>query len=336
MTTQSSSPFISPSFRSDPSVCDVTISIVSYNTSALLRDCLQSLQDRRDEGEATMEVVVADNVSTDDSVAMVRREFPWVRVVETGGNIGYGRANNAAQANARGRYALILNSDTIVLPGAIAAMRAFMDENPKIGAVGAQLIFADGTVQASYAREPNLAAVWWEQTYLEKLFPNNRVTREYFMKGADLAVRREVDWVCGACMFIRREAYHQVGGFDPAYFMYLEDTELCIRLRRAGWAVWFLPEARIRHLLGASSSHWRSRARMIVSYNRSRYYYFTRYEGRMHGLALKAMSVLGATLRGAVWHLIALVKPSAREQACLFRKVWIDTVRMKPVGDAGE
>ncbi|MEO7717629.1 MAG: glycosyltransferase family 2 protein [Capsulimonas sp.] len=336
MTTQSSSPFNSTPPCSDPSVCDVTISIVSYNTSGPLRDCLQSLQDRRDEGEATMEVVVADNVSTDDSVEMVRREFPWVRVVETGGNIGYGRANNAAQIDARGRYAFILNSDTIVLPGALAAMRDFMDEHPKIGAVGAQLILSDGGTQTSCARDPSLMAVWWEQTYLDKLFPNNKVTGNYLMTDWDYGTRREVEQVCGACLFVRREAYTQIDGFDPAFFMYFEDTDFCIRLRGAGWPIWFIPEAHIRHLLGASSGAWRSRARMIVSYNRSRYYYFTRYGGRGRGLAIKAMCLLGATMRSIAWHAIALVKPSAREQARLFRKVWIDTLRMKPVGDAGE
>ncbi|BDI30173.1 glycosyl transferase [Capsulimonas corticalis] len=317
-------------------MCDVTISIVSYNTSGPLRDCLQTLQDRRDEGEVTMEVVVADNSSTDDSVAMVRREFPWVRVVETGGNIGYGRANNAGQENARGRYAFILNSDTEVLPGALQTMRDFMDANPKVGGVGAQLILVDGSTQASCARDPSLKAVWWEQTYLDKLFPKNTVTGNYLMTDWDYGTRREVEQVCGACLFVRREAYTQIGGFDPAFFMYFEDTDFCIRLRRAGWPIWFIPEARIRHLLGASSGNWRSRARMIVSYNRSRYYYFTRYEGRLRGLAIKAMCILGATMRSVAWHAIALVKPSARDQARLFRKVWIDTVRMKPVGDAGE
>ena len=116
---------------------DITVSIVSYNTRALLRECLRSLAARQDAGEATLEVVVADNGSTDGSVDMVRGEFPWVRLVETGGNVGYGRANNAALAEAQGRYFFVLNSDTEVEPGALSAMRDFLDLRPEIGMLGA-------------------------------------------------------------------------------------------------------------------------------------------------------------------------------------------------------
>jgi len=313
---------------------DVTVSIVSYNTSEPLRNCLASLQARRDEGEVTLDVVVADNASTDDSVAMVRREFPWVRVVETGGNIGYGRANNTGLAGATTRYVFVINSDTVVEPGALKVMRDFMDENPKIGCVGAQLILSDGSTQTSCARDPSLLAVFWEQTYLDKLLPNNRITGNYLMTNWDYKDRREVEQVCGACLFVRREAYEQIGGFDPAYFMYFEDTDFCIRLRRAGWPIHFVPEARILHLLGASSAkNWQTRARTISAYNKSRYYYFNRYYGRLQGLRLKATVLLGAGLRLAVWSLIALVKPSKRDQVRLFREVWRQTWHMTPAGE---
>lgn len=253
---------------------DITVSIVSYNTCALLRACLQSLAARQAEGEATLEVVVADNGSTDGSVEMVRDEFPQVCLIETGGNIGYGRANNAALAEAQGRYFFILNSDTEVEPGALGAMRDYLDARPEIGMVGAQLVLPDGSTQASCAMDPNLLAVFWEQTYLDKLLPSNRITGAYAMTHWNYETAQEVQQVCGACFFVRREAWAQIGGFDPAYFMYFEDTDFCVRLRRAGWPIYFFPGARIKHHLGASSSgDWRTRAIMIASYNQSRYYF---------------------------------------------------------------
>jgi len=310
---------------------DVTVSIVSYNTCALLRACLQALGDRRDEGEVTLEVVVADNGSHDGSAAMVRDEFPWARLIETGGNIGYGRANNLALEDARGRYFFVLNSDTEVEPGALTALRDFMDAHPQVGLAGAQLVLPDGATQASCATDPSLTAVFWEQTYLDRLLPANRVTGAYAMTHWAYDTVREVEQVCGACFFARREAWQEVGGFDPAYFMYFEDTDLCVRLRRAGWPIFFLPGARIKHHLGASSSgDWQTRARMVASYNKSRYYYFTRYGGAGRGALLKGLVLLGTGLRLAAWTCLSVLRPAAREKVRLFRAIWSQTWGMRP------
>jgi GT2 family glycosyltransferase len=320
--------------RTDPQLPDVTVSIVSYNTCEPLRNCLASLKALKDAGEVSMDVVVADNGSTDGSVEMTRTAFPWVRLVETGGNIGYGRANNAGLAGVASRYVFVLNSDTEVQPGALAVMRDFMDSNPKVGCVGAQLVLSDGSTQTSCARDPGLLAVFWEQTYLDKLLPNNRITGNYLMTNWDYKDRRHVEQVCGACLFARREAFEQIGGFDPAYFMYFEDTDFCIRLRLAGWPIYFVPEARILHLLGASSAKsWETRARMVSAYNKSRYYYFTRYHGRLKGLLIKAIVLMGALLRLAKWSAVALVRPASRDQVRLFREVVKQTWNMAPVGD---
>ncbi len=316
----------------DPNV-EISIAIVSYNTCDALRACLRSLEARRAEGEAVMEVTVADNGSADGSPEMVEAEFSGVRLLRTGGNLGYGRANNVALQNARGRYVFVLNSDTEVQPGALLAMRDFLDAHPKVGAVGAQLVLPDGSTQASCATDPTLGAVFWEQTHLHKLLPRNKITGGYTMTHWDYNETREVEQVCGACLFVRRDAWQQVGGFDPAYFMYFEDTDFCIRLRRAGWPIYFLPSARIGHRLGESSGRdWKTRARMVASYNQSRYYYYTRYGGRVQGTLLKAMTLLGAGLRLTAWSLLALTRPAAREQARLFRAVWRQTWQMSAQG----
>lgn len=308
---------------------DISVSIVSYNTRDFLRDCLRALQARVAEGEVTLEIIVIDNDSRDGSAEMVEAEFPEVRLKRAGSNLGYGRANNRALEDASGRYFFVLNSDTEVEAGALRAMRDFLDETPAAGAVGAQLILPDGEIQPSCATDPKLSAVFWEQTYLDRLFPNNRITGGYSMTHWDYRDRREVEQVAGACLFVRREAWRAVGGFDPVYFMYFEDTDLCVRLRKAGWQIWFLPDARILHHLGGSSQDWRLRARMIASYNQSRYHYFSRYEGPQRGQWVKSMVMLGALLRLGAWSLLALVRPSALEKVRLFRRVLRATTAMQ-------
>ena len=353
------------------SVPDISVAIVSYNTQDLLRCCLQSLWERQAEGEANLEIIVADNHSTDGSPDMVRAEFPAARVIETGENLGFGRANNAALSEASGRYFCLVNSDAEVLHGALAQTLAYLDAHPDTGLVGGQLLWPDGRPQTSWGVDPTLAGVLAEQTFWgawkhgaselnppgpKEKEPNPAASRLPSLKGkgedtAGLSSPTppslggkgagglgssafDVPQICGAFMLIRREAWRQVGGFDPAYFMYNEDVDLNVRLRRAGWRVVFLPSARITHHLGASSSaDWRKRARMVSAYNQSRFYYFTRFEGRAAGRTLKAYCLLGAAIRLTGWSLLALVRPAAREKVQLFREVWRQTWAMTPSGE---
>jgi len=312
---------------------DLSVAVVSYNTCGLLRACLASLHARQAEGEAQLEIIVADNGSDDGSLDMVRAEFPAVRVIETGGNVGFGRANNLALRDAGGRYFCLLNSDAEALPGALAKTLAYLGAHPDIGLAGGQLLWPDGRVQTSWGRDPTLAGVWQEQTFWGKIAPTpgpSPVPGEggkTFASNSPLSLAgvgaKDVDQISGAFMVIRRAAWRQVGGFDPAYFMYNEDVDLNVRLRRAGWRVVFLPDALIRHHLGASSrADWRTRARMVSAYNQSRYYYFSLYGKPGAGRRLRAYCLLGAAIRLTGWTLLSLVKPQARDKVKLFREVW--------------
>lgn len=319
-----------PADAPDISAPDISVSIVSYNTRGLLRECLLSLQARQAEGEASLEIIVVDNGSTDGTLEMLR-EFPAVTLLHGHGNIGYGRANNLAFEVARGRYFWILNSDTDVWPGAIRAMLAWMDSCPRAGACSVQLILPDGSIQDSCAHEPSLREVFYEQTRLNWLLPGRAKWGVRTMSLDDYRVRQSVEQIVGACMLVRRQAFAQVGGFDPAYFMYFEDTDLCLRLRRAGWELWFLPEGRIGHVMGGSSSDdWRTRARMIAFYNAGRYYYYSRYHGPRHAALLKALVLWGAAQRLLGWTLLAIVRPRLRFKVRLFRDVLRRTRRMNP------
>ncbi len=316
---------------SDEEAPDISVAVVSYNTRDLLRACLRSLQARQAEGEAALEVIVADNGSRDGSAEMVRAEFPAVRLVEAGGNVGFGRANNAALQGARGRCVCLVNSDAEVLPGALSASLAYLDAHPDVGLAGGQLLWPDGRLQTSWGDDPTLAGVFREQTFLGVLPGELRRAAPGPLANGP----RDVDQICGAFMLIRRDAWRQVGGFDPHYFMYNEDVDLNVRLRRAGWRVVFLPQARITHHLGASSSaDWRKRARMVSAYNESRYYYFGRFGGPGAAARLKSYCLLGAAIRLTAWTLLAPVKPGARDKVKLFREVWRRTRAMTADGES--
>ena len=198
-----------------------------------------------------------------------------------------------------------------------------MDADPKIGLVGGQLLWPDGRLQTSYGDDPTLAGVFREQTFLSAHRGAAHVAP------AVSGEVRDVNQICGAFMLIRPEAWREMGGFDPHYFMYNEDVDLNFRLRRAGWRVVFLPQARITHHLGASSSaDWQKRARMVSAYNESRFYFFSRFYGPAAGRKLKACCLLGAAIRLTGWFLLSLARPSARDKVTLFQEVWRRTARM--------
>lgn len=295
---------------------DISVAVVSYNTRDLLRACLCSLTAREADGEARLEIIVADNGSTDGSAAMVRAEFPAVRVIETGENLGFGRANNLALSNASGLAYCLVNSDAEVLPGALTQSLAVLNSDPKIGLVGGQLLWPDGRLQTSCGDDPTLWGVLREQTFTGATVRAPQVA-------PSLEAIKDADQICGAFMLIRPDAWRELGGFDPVYFMYNEDVDLNFRLRRAGWRVVFAPSIRITHHLGASSSaDWQKRARMVSAYNESRFYYFTRFYGPSAGAKLKAYCLLGAAIRLTAWTILSVVKPSARGKVKLFQEVW--------------
>ncbi len=309
---------------------DISVAIVSYNTRDLLRECLRSLQARG--GEARLEIIVLDNASHDGSAQMVRDEFPEVHLMQSAHNSGYGAANNRALQDARGEFFWVLNSDTTIETGAISTMMNWMREHPRCGAIGTRLILADGSTQPSCALDPSLFAVFIEQTYLDKLMPGNRYAGSYAMTDWDYDDLREVPQVCGASMLVRHAAWQNLGGFDESYFMYFEDTDLCVRLREAGWKIWYLPAARVRHQLGASSAGtWRQRARMVAHYNRGRLLFFGRRRGKFIARALQILMSAGALARLGFWLVRALTARSRsarchfRDQIKLFRWVWRDT-----------
>ena len=240
----------------------VSAVLVSYNSAAYLPDCVRSLR-----AEGLDEIVVVDNASSDGSVATLRAVDPGVTVLEPGANLGFGTGANLGAEETTGDYLLILNPDTVVEPGTVKALAGALDRDHGLGAVGPRTENLDGSLYPSVRRFPDLA-VAAGHAFVGLVWADNPFTRRYRMLDWDHAeAASDVDWVSGACMLVRRSAFDVVGGFDEAYFMYVEDGDLCWRLGRAGWRIGYEPGGRVLHAVAASSSLMPYR--MIAEHHRS-------------------------------------------------------------------
>jgi N-acetylglucosaminyl-diphospho-decaprenol L-rhamnosyltransferase len=230
----------------------------------MLTACVRSVLADSSAGE--VELVVVDNGSDDGSVEALRNAVPGARVIVSPGNVGYARAANQGIAATRAPVVAVLNPDLTMEPGTAKAMLARFDEEPALGACGPRIHNLDGSDYPSARRSPTVPlavahgtlGLWW---------PTNPFTARYRELDADPAQSRSVDWVSGAAVWLRRGALDAVGGWDERYFMYMEDVDLCWRLRRAGFDVAYEPAGVVTHVQGASTS--RSPYRMLVQHHRS-------------------------------------------------------------------
>jgi len=232
-------------------VPDLSIITVSWNVRDLLRRCLRSLP--ASDSALSTDVWVVDNASHDGSAAMVREEFPHVRLIENPGNDGFTRANNQALALCRGRHVLLLNPDTEVIGDALQTMVSYLDGHGDVGVVGPQLVYPDGSVQPSRRRFPDLKTMLVESTIVQRLRPDNGVVRRYYMADQPHDALQNVDWLVGACLMVRREAMEQAGLLDERFFMYSEEMDWCLRIKQHGWRVVYVPAARVMHHEARSS-----------------------------------------------------------------------------------
>ena len=257
---------------------DISVIIVNWNTRTFLLQCLESLY--QGAGDTTMEVWVVDNGSGDGSAVAVRERFPQVALIESQTNLGFARASNQAMKLSKGPYMLLLNPDTRVKPGTIGRLVSFMETHPDVGIAGAQLLNADGTKQNSVANFPSLGTELLNKSLLRWLFPKTFPGKE-----RDYPEPVEVDSVVGACMMVRREAVSEVGWLDEDYFLFLEETDWCFRMKRAGWKIYHCPRAEVTHLQGKSAEIEKSKAKL--EYHRSRYHFFRKNRGRFQEVILR-------------------------------------------------
>jgi N-acetylglucosaminyl-diphospho-decaprenol L-rhamnosyltransferase len=239
--------------------------VVSFNYGDLLEKCVRSILAETSAG--VPEIVVVDNASTDGSAAALTSALPGAaRIVAAPGNVGYARGANIGISVTDEPFVAVLNGDTELGPGVAAAMIAALEADPRVGAVGPRVLNLDGSVYPSARTDPGLF-VAAAHAMLGLVWRTNPWTRRYRQLDVDPSRARDVDWVSGAALWLRREALDDVGGWDERYFMYMEDVDLCLRLRRAGWRVRYEPAGEVVHVQGASTS--KRPYRMIVEHHRS-------------------------------------------------------------------
>jgi len=244
---------------------DLSIIIVNWNTRELLLDCLHSVYNLVE--KISYEVFVVDNASVDGSAEAVQRNFPQVKLIVNQENRGFARANNQVLPLVSSRYALLLNSDTRIIKGALETMVAFMDENPKVGLAAPQYLNQDGSKQNSFANFPGLISELINRSLPKLFFP-----KKYPSKRQDINTPVAVESIIGACMMVRTEAMKKVGYMDEHYFFFLDETDWSYRMWKAGYSVFHLPQARIYHIHGAATKK-KVPARTWIEYYRSSYYF---------------------------------------------------------------
>ena len=249
---------------------DLSIIIVSWNTKKYLEECLTSLQTI--DGNLSVEIIVVDNASTDGSPEMIRTQFPNVKLMETGANLGFAGGNNIGLKEVSGKYICLINSDANVPPDCLPKMHSYMEQQPTIGLLGPGMLRPDGRVYRSGMRFPTLWNLLLRALFLDSLFKGSGFFGGYLMKDFQFDRTRDIDVLNGWLWMARREALNQVGSLDDRFFMYAEDVDWCKRFHLAGWRVVFYPEARALHYGGASSKN--APARFLVEKQRANLQYW--------------------------------------------------------------
>ncbi len=304
-------------------ITEVSVVVVNWNTQDILRDCLRSIYEQC--GEIDLEVIVIDNASTDGSVEMVKKDFPQVTLIENPQNRGFAAANNQGIDISKGRYVLLLNSDTVVLDNAIAETIAFADSHPKAAVVGCRVLNLDQTLQPTCFMFPSILNMLLSSTYLYKLFPKSKFFGRERMTWWSRQDVREVDVVTGCFMLVRRQAIEQVGMMDEKFFMYAEETDWCYRFKQAGWKILFTPCAEIIHLGGQSTAQ-RS-ADMIVRLRLSILRFMRKHHGcRVYGIAC-FLTALFFALRVPFWTFVSLFTREKRKQSVIKMRAYLSGIR---------
>jgi N-acetylglucosaminyl-diphospho-decaprenol L-rhamnosyltransferase len=265
---------------------DVSVVVVTWNALPWIEQCLDSV--------AGHDVVVVDHGSTDGTLDMVRARYPQARIVEQE-NKGMGGGNNAGMRVARGRYFFLLNSDAWVVGDGLDRLVDFADRHPEAAVVGPRLRNTDGTLQRSVRAEPTLWRLATEYLFIRKLAPRSSLLNPLYAGGFDHETEREVDWLYGPALLVRRDAADAVGLFDEDFFMFSEEVDWMTRFRRAGWKVLFTPAAEVVHVGGASHG-----GRMYVENLRGHLRFFAKHRGMKSAERVRVLLLWSLRLRSLV------------------------------------
>lgn len=292
-----------------PELRSVSALVASFNTRDATLGCLAALENSR---FPSLQVIVADNGSSDGTVEAISARYPGVALVEMGGNAGYGRANNRAFEFATGAYVLVLNSDCFVGPHTLDRSVAFLEAHPSASAVACQLRNPDGSIQPSCRRFPSLAAEVLRVILPYQLLRHLPYVGRYYMGGWSHDRTRTVEQPAGAFLLMRRNAWGAGPPFDERFFMYYEDVDLCRRLWHVG-PIWFLSDVWATHIGEHSSRSLRTP--MAAAVARSRHQYYRKWHGASAARIASMSAALASALRAFAWAGAALVSSSAERRS---------------------
>jgi GT2 family glycosyltransferase len=297
---------------------EISVVLVNWNTRDLLRSCLASV--RAHLPPLSHEVIVVDNGSSDGSAEMVAREFPEAQLVQNGENLGFGRANNVAAREARGKAFLLLNPDTVVLDGAIQQLHRFASaQRPEVVA-GGRTFFANGALNpGSCWGELSLRSLFCMATGLAQLFPRSLLFNPHALGDWQRDTVREVGVVAGCLLWIRRELWERLDGFDPDFFMYAEDVDLCMRARATGARCMICPDARIVHYAGVSE---KVRADKMVRLFRARAQLMRKHWARPRARLGVALLSFWALMRRAGFAAASRLHPRFQSGHATWSQIW--------------
>jgi len=292
-------------------VVDVSIIVVAWNVKDLVRDCLKSVYEQT--RDISFEVIYVDNASKDGSAEMVGNEFPQVRIIRNNENKGFIIANNQGIEIAKGRYVLLLNSDTIVLDNAIAKTVRFADSQPDAAVVGCRVLNPDRTLQRTCFMYPSPLNMILSAIYLYKIFPRSRFFGREHMTWWDFNEVREVETIQGCYSLVRKQAIDQVGMMDPTYFVYGDDPDWCYRFKKNGWRVLFTPEPKIIHYGGQNVRH-KPREFKLQLFG-SKLIFVRLHRGRIAFALARLFTALFLLFRTPYWLAVAALRKSERDKA---------------------
>lgn len=259
----------------------ISIILVNYNGINVLINCLNSLE--KFINQDNYEIIMVDNNSQDNSPDMIENQFPNIKLIKLPKNIGFGAGNNAGAKIATGEVLFLLNTDTILIENTPQILANYLHQNQDVGVVSSRITFEDGSYQLSCGKLPNLII-----EFIDKLkYTLDRKWHSFFSTWYDKQYSsvKEVGWVTGACLMIRRDIFEKLGGFDESFFMYFEDKDFCKRVNDAGFKVIYYPKTSLIHLLGGSSQ---SVKKSVNNYYRdSQIYYYQKHLGKFQTTILK-------------------------------------------------
>ncbi len=277
---------------------DLSIVIVNFNNRGVLEGCLHALMPTLEGLEA--EVILSDNGSTDDSLAWVRQHYPQVRILENKANLGFAEGNNRAFPQTSGRHILLLNPDTVVSSGAVRALTELLDKEPNAGAVGCKLLNGDGSRQISARSFPTISTYLWHFLGLAYRKPKSKVFGAFGMTYWEGDDERQVDWVCGAVLMIRREVLETVGPLDAYFFLTYDEVDWCHRIKDAGYQVWYTNATTITHLDRQSEPQSNPKPEARIKYmtveRNSRVRFFVKHHGRLYATLVELLHLLMCAL----------------------------------------